>query len=392
MGSVRYLVLAVLASGLAAGLTARPAAAGDIVVNSSGKSEPVKDAGTPPSAADFEKSTWEIVDDNLDGITFHIADVPQLQSRKAESIRAVYHDPAATPAELIKGRQLADRGDFAGAREALARVQSNPEALAWAKAEAAFRAADTFIDEGNAAEAEKALAGFKAAFPKSRWVTVATEHRARALMALDKIEDAKSEFSSVKKLPGVSEDVGIEADYWLIWIDMKVGMKRSDQAMVAAALKAYDGLIQKLGGKSQFEALLRRCQADRAACMVFVGKAADAKAELEKLAASTKDQRALAAIYNQLGTATWRAAPAGDKVQMRVALFHYLRVVTLYGDAQGADEDCAEAMFHAGELFRELKDQAPDWNQRARREWKDVVDRFPGSEWAKQARQALGGR
>lgn len=391
MGSARHIVLALLATGLVAGSAAGTASAGDIVVNSSGKTEPVRDAGTPPSADEFGKSNWEIVDDNLDGITFHIADVPQLQSRKSDSIRAVYHDPANTPGELVRGRQLVERGDYADAREQLGRVQANPEALAWAKAEAAFRAADTFMDEGNAPEAEKALAGFKAAFPKSRWVTVATEHRARALMALDKIEDAKAEFASLKKLPGVSDDISTEADYWLVWIDMKVGMKRADQAAVTAALKAFDMLIQKLGGKSQFEILLRRCQSDRAACMVFTGKAAEAKAELEKLAAAAKDPRALASIYNQLGNATWRAATT-DKDQMRAALFHYLRVVTLYGDAPGAEEDCAEAMFHAGELFRELKDQGENWRQRAVREWNDVIARFPGSDWARQAKQALSGR
>jgi tetratricopeptide (TPR) repeat protein len=222
-------------------------------------------------------------------------------------------------------------------------------------------------------------------------VTKATENRARVLLAMEKIDDAKTEFSSLTKLPGVSDDVKIEVEFWLVWIDEQVATRRNDQAALGGVLKAYEGLASKLGGKSQFEDLARRCQVGKASCQILLGRAAEAKTLLENLLKDTKDKRTLAAIYNKLGTATWRADTRNKDAQ-REALKHYQRVVTLYGDAQGAEDDCAEAMFHSGELFRELKDQGPDWAARARREWSEVVDQFPGSVWAQKSKEALAGR
>jgi outer membrane protein assembly factor BamD (BamD/ComL family) len=388
MGSVRLAPLAALVTAAA---LAAPAFAGDIVINQQGKALGNPRAGNPPAAGDFAGSQWEIVDETLDGVTYRIPDVPQPQTLPASAVKAVYHDPETIPADLARGRAAAERGDWAGARDSLSRVAKDAEALPWAKAEAAFLAADSFVGEGNAQEGEKALAAFKAAFPKSKWITTATARRANALMALEKIDEAKAEYASLKKLPGVSEDVGIESDFWLVWIDEQVAARRNDQNGLNNALKGYEALMQKLSGKSQYEGLARRAQVGRASCLILLGKAAEAKTELEKLAKESKDPRVLASIYNKLGLATWRAAPA-DKTQLRQALFHYLRVVTLYSDEPGTDEDCAEAMFHAGELFRELKDQGPDWLARARREWNDVIARYPGTEWSRRAKEALVSR
>ncbi|MCE9635934.1 MAG: hypothetical protein K8T90_09530 [Planctomycetes bacterium] len=388
MGSLHRLVpfMFVLAGALAA-----PAFAGDIVINQQGKALGNPKAGNPPSAEDFNGSQWEISDWTLDGVTYRIPDVPQPQTLGAASVKAVYFDPQSIPADLSKGKLLAEPGNGAGARESLARVQKDAEAMPWAKAEAAYRAAVTFLDDGNPGEAANALGAFKSSFPKSKWISTATEMRARALLALGKIEDAKGEFSSLKKMAGVPEDVVIEGDYWLIWIDEQVASNKGDPGVLTAVSKAYDDLITRLQGKSQFESLMRRCQVGRASCMILTGKPDAARDTLEKLSKETKDERTLAGIYNKLGTATWRAAPT-DKAAMRAALYHYLRVVTLYGEAAGAEDDCAEAMFHAGELFRELKDQGADWPSRARREWSEVVSTYPGTVWAQKSKEALAGR
>lgn len=388
MGSLRTRAAAAAAVAVA---LASSALAGDIIVNSNGVGEPVKGANpNGPSADDFSKSNWEVIEENLDVITYRIGDIPQPQTRATDKVKAIFHDPTMAPQDLLKGIQLADR-DFEGARAAFAKVAKDPEAAPWAKAEAAFRSAGTWVSAGNPGQAEKDLAAFKASFPKSRWIPLATERRAQALMALERIDDAKAEFSSLKKLPGVAEEVGVEADFWLVWIDEQVALRRGDQAALAGVLKAYEGLITRVQGKTAFEAVLRRCQSGRASCMIALGKAPEAKVELEKLIKDTKDQRALASLYNKLGSATWRSA-GQDKAELRQALYHFLRVVVLYGDVEGTDEDTAEAMFHAGELFRELRDQGSDWVQRARREWNEVIARYPGSDWARKAKQALNER
>jgi TolA-binding protein len=390
MGSARLVLAACLAA-----LAAAPALAGDIVINAKGAplGNPKASGAVPPNAADYAGSEWEIVDDNLDGVTYQIPGVATPQSIPRANVREVFHDPANVPPELSKGTALLDRDDFDGARAAFGKVEKDPSLPPWARAQAAFMVARSYMAQSDAQNAEKEFAAFKSAFPKSVWVTSATEGRARALMALDKIEEAKAEFASLRKLPGVTEDVAVEADYWLVWIDEQVAASKTppDQAGLQAAQKGYESLMTKLQGKTQLDALYRRAQVGRASVLIALGKPADAKTELEKIIKDTKDPRALAGLYNKLGSATWRAAPS-DKNEMKQALMHYLRVVTLYGDAEGTDEDCAEAMFHAGTLFKELKDQGPDWNLRARREWNDVVARFPGSPWARKAKSALNER
>lgn len=387
MGSVRRAPLALV---VALALVA-PALAGDIVINQQGKPLGNPKAAVPPGSGDYAGSSWEVTDETLDGVTYRIEGVAQSQTLPASSVKMVYHDPETVPPALTAGRQLMERGDFAAARDQLGRVAKDAEALPWAKQEAAYLAAESYLDEGNAPEAEKQLAGFKSAFPKSKWVTSATAARARALLALDKIEDAKSEFASLKKLPGVPEEIGVEADYSVVRIDYAVAVNKGDQAGLANAQKGFEALLQKTSGKSQFERTSRLAQIGRAACMTYLGKPADAKAELEKAIKDVKDARVLAAAYNALGTATWRAA-AADKAQMRAALFHYMRVVVLYSEEPGTDEDAAEAGYHAGELFRELKDTAPDYPARARREWAEVASKYPGTTWALRSREAMAGR
>lgn len=381
----------VLPAACLALVLAAPALAGDIIVNAGGKPQGNTKASVPPAAGDYAGSDWEILEENIDGITYRIGDLPQAQSLPRSNVKAVYHDPSLTPQELTRGEALLDRGDFDAARAALARVDKDPQAQTWAKAQAAFLAAKSYADESKPADAEKAYAQFKQAFPKSWWVVSATEGRARALLSMDKIEDAKTEFASLRKLPGVSEDVAVEADFWLVWIDEQVAVAKNDQAALEAARKAYEALITKLQGKPALEALFRRAKAGRASVLIAQGKHADAKTDLEKDIKDAKDPRALASLYNKLGLATWRAAPT-DKKELRAALEHFLRVVTLYGTAEGADEDCAEAMYHAGALFKELRDQGPDWGLRARREWNECTSRFPGSPWARKAKLALAER
>lgn len=365
-----------------------PALAGDLIFTQDGKCTGNPKASFPPAEGDFAASTIEIVEENVDKVSYRLEGIATLQSLDTSKVKALYHDPDSVPLELKKGKQALDRDDFAAAREAFAKVTSP----LWAKAEADWLAASSFLAEGNPGEAEQALAAFKAEHANSRFVPKATEARARALLQLNRVGDAKGEFTSLKSAKGIGEDAALEADYWLAWIDEQVAAAKNDAAGIGAAQRAYEALVTKLSGKTQYESLLRRCQVGRAACLIASGKAQDAKDALEKLAGETKDARALAGIYNKLGMATLRSATAGDRAAQKKALLHYLRVVVLYADEPGAEEDCAEAMYQAGFLFRELKDVAPDYVQRAVREWREVMARYPGSVWATRAKEALGSR
>lgn len=383
---------AVLGLSLAAvvGAPAGPALAGDIVEYTDGKTGGNSRAALPPKGDDFAGSNWEVVDWGVEKVTYRIEGVPQIQSVDASKIKNVYFDPANVPQALSRGRSLADAGNWAEARETLDHVSKDSSAPAWARAEAAYVAAQTYASDGDTSGAVDALGAFKEAFKDSKWIVEATETRANLLLKLGKVDDARKEFASLKNFVGAGDNA-LQVEYYLIWLDEKVAAKAKDQAGIQKAKSAYEALLTKLSGKSAMDVLSRRCQVGIASCMIELGQHAEAKALLEKMIKDANDQRVLAAAYNMLGTATWRAAPS-KKDEMRQALYHYLRVVCLYGDAAGTEDDCAEAMFHAGELFRELRDQGQDWMARARREWTEVKARFPGTVWAQKAEQALVGR
>lgn len=368
--------------------SASSALAGDIIYQTSGNPVGNAKAGNPPSQADFDGSEAEVLDWNLDKLTYRIPGVPP-QELPAAKVRTVAFDPRNIPADLRNGRAALDRGDFEAAAKSLDKALGAQQA--WAKADAAFLLADIPYLQGDAAAAEKTLAAFKQANPKSRWLGTASEHRARALLALNRAEDAKGEFTAMKKLPGASEELLTEADFWLAWIDEQVATAKNDAAAFANAAKGYEAIVAKLQGKASMDGLYRRAQVGRAACLIGMGKAPEAKDALVKVVAETNDPRALAAAHNKLGLATLRAAGT-DKAQMKAALYHFLRVITLYGETPGAEDDKAEAHYQAGCLFRDLKEMGPDWMQRAQREWKDCVDNYPGSVWAKKSAEARVGR
>jgi tetratricopeptide (TPR) repeat protein len=387
--SPRRRLSAALPAFVAGLLLCAPAAAyaGDIIYLNDGKSQPANKAW-PPGAGDFQSSNYELIDETMEKVTYRIEGIPTPQEVATSKVRAVAYDPASIPPKLKAGEAALEKGDWDTAADLLGDAAKS-DGPPWAKARAAFLAADVAFQSGDFANAEKDLAAFKQAFPKSRLLTAATEHRARALMALGRTEDAKAEFGALRRLPGVSEEVQTEVDYYLAWIDEQIATAKGDAALAGTAMKAYEGLISKLGSKAGMEGLLRRCQVGRAACLITAGKAQEAKDALLKVIGETKDRRALAAAYCRLGSATMRAAP-GDKAALKQALLAYLRVIVLYGEEPGTDDDVAEAHYQAGFLFKELKDQGPDWAARARREWSECASKFPGSPWAKRSAQEIG--
>lgn len=365
-----------------------PAFAGDIIYQTSGNPVGNPKAGNPPAQGDFDASEAEVLDWTIEKVTYRLPGVPP-QELPSAKVRTIAFDPRNVPADLRNGKAALDRGDFEAAARFLEKAAGATQA--WAKAEAAFLLADIPYLEGDAAAAEKSLAGFKSAHPKSRWVGTASEHRARALLSLNKPEDAKGEFSAMKKLPGATDDLLVEADFWLVWIDEQVAAAKNDATGLGNAAKGYEAIITKLQGRASMDALLRRAQIGRAACLTAMGRAPEAKDALKKVIADSNDFRVLAGAWNKLGLATLRAAGA-DKAQMKEALLCWLRVITLYGETPGAEEDKAEAHYQAGCLFRDLKEMGPDWVQRAQREWKDCIDNHPGTVWAKKSAEARVGR
>jgi TolA-binding protein len=355
------------------------AAAGDILVLSDGRTFPAN-RGDPPGPADFASSSLAVVDENLDGVTYRIEGVPTKQTMQRALLKRVVHDPAAVPADLADGMALAARGKFDEARAKFSVVAKSATAPAWAQAEGAYRRAESYVAAGDLPAAERALGAFAAERPKSKFVVEAKRLRARVLAETGRDDDARAEYDSLAQLAGATDDEQLDARFFAVWTSARAAARAGDAARVAAAAKTFDELRSNAPGRP----FAARCDVAKAA---LTARDADS---LARLVADSEDPFVLAV------GGTLAAEPLhrrGKEKQNRAALEEaqerFLRVTLLYADAEGAADFVAQALFRAGEIFLLLAPEDAEAKLRARREWEELVRRFPRTEWADRAKAGL---
>lgn len=378
-----------------------PALAGDIIVQTNGKPLGNPRAQVPPKPSDYADSSFTLWEENLDTVTYRLRGVPQLQSIKAETVLDFYHDPSTSPTEMARALEAERQGDYATAREMWDRAADS--SIPWAQAMGSFRSASTYWSEGNAAEATKALAVFMQKFPKSWYRPQAIQITARALMAQNKVKEAREAFESIKSLPGVSDTGKNEADYWVTWIDERLAKAKNDEAGLKKAMNEYKALKTKLSGSRDANAvaLAMKCALGVASCQIQLGDLEAAKTDLTRLitAATADDKFVLAGAHTLMGNALLKQNSKGqDRSLFKDALWHYLRVVCLYGTVDGAEDYHGEALYQAGQMFIELrptdtsseeaKDQKTRWTGYARNEWNECRRLYPGTFWAQESERA----
>lgn len=395
----------VLALTSAAALTvvtalASPALAGDIIVLKSGRMVGNAKASNPPSPGDYAESNFEIDEENLDKVVYRIAGVPTPQTIKFDDVDTIYHDPDLVPLDLAQGKEQLRQRQYENALDSFTKAAKDASAPKWAQAEAAVRAADALYDLGDLEGATKAYDAFVKTHSQSRWVPHATEHLARIKLDRGDIAGARAGFEALKGMRGLPENQRYEVEYWIVWIDEQVAQQKNDTGALEKARKGYEGLITTIRGRSGLAELQGKCEVGKASCVVGAGRHAEAEQLLEKLIKDHTSPTVRAAAYTLLGRViVLQNTGTNDRAKYKTALLHFLRVVTLYGDAPGADPYLAEALFRSGELFNELRPANPTSEEekqestmarlRARREWQECMQRFPNSPWAQKARAAM---
>jgi len=362
------------------------ALAGDLIVLADGRMLGAQKPADPPSAADYAASNISVSEETLDGVVYRLAGVPTLQTLPRPQVKRVLHDPAAVPGDLTEGLALVGKGKFVEARARFAGGAKNALCPPWARAEAAYRSAESYATQGDAAGAERALAAFAQERPRSRFVPDALRMRARLLYDLGREDEAKAQCEGVAKVLGATEEESLLAKFAAAWIDARSAIRSGDVKRMKTAADAFDDLRPRAGGRSVVTA---RCAVAKAACGVSVDGLADVVAGID-------DPFDLAVGHVVVADALRkRAGEKPGRAVLEEAQERYLRVVLLHADAEDAADFVAAAQFHAGETFLELAPDDPaaaaEAKARARREWEDVVRRFPKSEWAKRARAAAAG-
>ncbi len=376
--------------------------AGDIIIQSSGRPLGNPKASDPPTADDFAGSNFTVIEENLDKVIYKIAGLGQAQSVPTDKVVAVHHDPANMPAGLARGEDLVNKGQYLDAMDRLQGVLDNRAAPVWAKAQAEYLIALATSLVGTPEEGVAALKAFAANNQNSWHVPKATQALARTLMAAGDVKAAQATFQSMKTMKGLSESDQIGADYGIAWIEEQVALGKGDSAGLAKAEKMYNAILLKVRGRTGFSELAGKCTVGKASCQLGQGQTASAKTLCTALVTKNTDPLLRAGGHTLLGRAIYKeSAGANDREALKVARLHFLKVVTLYGSTPGAEDYLAESLYYAGELFKELaplkrttdeeKSKAREANMRAVREWRECIQRFPRSSWAKKAQLKLSG-
>ncbi len=124
------------------------------------------------------------------------------QSVAAAQIASI--DREARGSALIEGRAASQKGDYPGAIQPLTSATKRGGSEAWEKAEAAYWLGETYLQAGNAKDAEKQLKTYLKDHEKDKdwWVPHTLYARGTAQIAMKQVESAEESFKKLEDMPG----------------------------------------------------------------------------------------------------------------------------------------------------------------------------------------------
>jgi tetratricopeptide (TPR) repeat protein len=280
------------------------------------------------------------------------------------------------PDALRTARGMLLRKDGAGALEEITKIEPSElegvsqeiqGELKFVQAAATARRA-LMTGEGLPA-AQKAMADYLAAYPRSHNLYAAQELLGDVLGRLGKFDEAVAAYDVLDKGPPSVEIRSATSKARLLF----------QQKKYAEALREYDAAAKvdvtaagSAGARAKLDADL-----GRARCLTHLGKPGDAIAAVQGMlkAADASDSEALGRAYNVLGDAQ-RAAGDKDKD----ALIAFLTVELVHSSVP---EDHAEALYNLVELWEKTNNP-----ERARDARQELETTYPDSPWARKLKAA----
>lgn len=315
----------------------------------------------------------QIVDVSPNGVELETRDGSKKLS--IETIRDIRL--GGEPEGLRDARNLLLRKDGAAALEELDKIAADElegiddrikQEIAFVRAAAIARRA---LASGDALPAaQKAVADFLAANPRSLHLYATQELLGNLLAAQGKMAEATGAYSVLDKGPPA-----VEVRAATLKADLLFGQAKYPDAQreYESAIKAAAAITGDSGTRAAREA-----QLGRARCLIRQGKVADAVSTVTGIIAATEgDDESLGRAYNVLGEA-WKTAGGKD----REALIAYLTVDLVHNELP---DDHAEALFHLVDLWGKV-----NFPERAREARQTLEAAYPDSPWTKKLAAAKG--
>ncbi|MHC4470506.1 MAG: tetratricopeptide repeat protein [Planctomycetota bacterium] len=372
LGIVVFAAVAVLVS---------PVMAGDFILKKDGSwhVNPPPSGGRKPLIEDFEHSKVQVTDWNFDAVMYRLEGVPTKQKLDNSKVAEVFWENP--PKQWIEARSAMGSGAF---EEAIAKFESlakDKKARFWVRMFSFANMAEIYQAMGEWKEAVNSWDRLLRAFPKTKVYTHAHEQKAQAQLNMGDTAGAKATMAALARTPGLPEGDKQSSKYWLIYMKQwqAENTKPQNDGLLRQALSEYTKLLEDVEGKDELKNVAVKARLGIGSCLVLLKKYGEAIDFFKKITAASDDPAVLAGAFNGLGKCYF-AQQKWDP-----ALRAFLRTSINYGEE--IPEQTAMALYYSGRCFHLL--QGEDWNNRARLQYQECIKDYPGTKWAKMAREGI---
>jgi len=356
---------------------------GDLIQKRDGSFTPsIK--GESPSAADYEASTWQVLDATIDEIrtTLTAGGKAVPQTLKASDSADIWLEPRDYPSQWKEASDLSAAGNNKRAADLYRAIGAAAQVHPVVRQKALLFAARAVWNSGDTVGADAAYDALLKTFPTSYYTRSVWKDRWQMWMDGGNEEKAKAAIDQLLKLPGVTEADQLEARLALNTIAFRKAVAAKDVPGIQKALDEYKAIAQLTQGKKEMASVSALARIGQANCLLALGKTGEARAIFEDLAERGTENAVLAAAWNGLGECWYKDNNPKGWAEARRC---FLRTSLMYDEGTPGDV-VAKALYFAGDCFFRLQDSEA-WRDNAKKELQSCISRFPKSPWADQSRK-----
>jgi tetratricopeptide (TPR) repeat protein len=332
----------------------------------------------------------EIKTETLSGVSYEQKGKSGEQTLDPDKVLAIEY--RKMPSLLDQGDALAREGALEDAIdrfsvfvEGVASGENKRDRQAWAPAYALQRVIELRTSLGDAEGVVKAAEALLAKAPDSRHAPAAQLAKAEALKSQGKDSQATQALEDLRKMIDAKSlsmrwSLRLELSTVLFDANLKGQAKRDRLIEIAGQAGRTYPSVANSARVSEGETYLEGTKPDFAA----------AKKVFEKILADPKaDDATMAGAYTGMGDCLFHEAAAKGsgsaegKQDLDAALRSYMRVAVNYRDQT---RYAPKAMFYAGRSLDLIGEGDEAMKSNARRLYSAVIQNYPGSEWAREAR------
>ena len=373
-------------AGVAAALLllggASSALAGDYVQKKDGSFQPPLKSQTP-SAQDYEASSWNILDANLNQVSYQLTlnNRPINQKMNAAEVSDIWLAPERYPPRWKDASDALAGGDYGKAYDLFKSIGDDKQVHAVVRQKALLSSARALVAADGGDRVNQAYDYLLKSFPETFYARSAWKDRASYWMDKGDETQALDALKKLLQLPGVSDSDKLEARLLQNTVAAKKAAASKDAAALQKCLDEYKAIGSDTNGKPDLVDVNRMARLGMGSTLLEIGNAKEAKGLFQEISESAQENGILAAAFNGLGECWYRQGNPEGFAEARLC---FLRTVTMYSEGSSPDH-VAKALYYAGDCFYRLQD-SDDWAANAKRELDDCQRRFPKSAWATKAR------